>query len=288
MIKSFSVAAMAVLVLAGCNSGSTESTKAATLADAKKLAQNITTGPSVGEAVGSLGTQNFGSLDSKSRSVIEDSCPYGGSMVVNFDENQFTTGQVPTSMSMSMQMKNCNADGEITNGKMNFTMTNLSENMDNMDMTISFPTNFTVTADGKTATINAGGSMRMHQESPYQVMTINMMMSDGDESFGGKNLVYKMKENSDGSSEIFPVSGEENFGTGVYFRIDPSYDASQTPMVTDYNGDIQVGGLFKYLDGANHKVEVEVTATNAVTVWVDENGNGSHDAGESEVVSLID
>ena len=287
MIKSFSVVAMAALVFVGCNSGGTDNgAKAATLADAKKLAQSIGTGPSVGEAVGNLGTKNLGTLGSKSRSVVENSCPNGGSMIVNFDENQFTMGQIPTSMNMSMQMNNCNENGEITNGKMNFKLTNLSESMDNMHMTISFPTKFTVTVDGKTATIDAGGSMGMHEEPPYTVMTINMMMHDGSESFGGKNLVYKMKDNNDGSSEIFPASGEENFGTGVYFKVDPSYDASKTPMVTDDSGVLQVGGLFKYLDGANHKVEVEATATNEVTVWVDENGNGSHDAGESEVVSV--
>ena len=208
MIKSFSVLAMAALVLVGCNSGSNASAKAATLTDAKKLAQNITTAPSIGKSIGSKGTSNVKTLGSKSRSVTENRCSNGGSMTVSFDESQFMTSQIPTSFSMSMNMKNCKEDGEQTNGTMKFTMKNLSDSMDNVDMTISFPTNFTVTADGKTATIDAGGSMRMQTQDPYDVMTINMTVHDGAETFGGKNLVYKMKENSDGSEEIFPVSGE--------------------------------------------------------------------------------
>jgi outer membrane lipoprotein-sorting protein len=290
MIKSFSVAAMAVLVLVGCNSGSTEgsSTKAASLADAKKLAQNITTGTSLGSSVGSIGSiagQSINTLSTKStRSTFNQSCLNGGNMAMTFDENQFSYSSTPKAMDMAIEMQNCNQNGEISNGKITFKIQNLSG--DNMNMDISFPTNFTTIADGKTMTIKAGGSMQMKHEAPYEVMILNIEVTDGSESYGGENLVYKMKENSDGSSEVFPVSGKENFGTGVYFMVDPNYDASRTPMVIDHSGNLQVGGLYKYLDGANHHVEVEVTATNEVTVWVDENGDGNHDANEVEVVPL--
>ncbi len=288
MIKYFSVVAMAALVMVGCNSGSKSSEpKAATLADAKKLAQNIGTGPEMGQNISSLGrksTNNIGNLSSKSRSVVNQACQNGGSMAIDFDENQFAMGQVPTSMKMTMAMNQCAEEGEIVNGTIAFNMKNFSENMDTMDTEISFPTDFTVTAEGKTATIKKGGSMKMQTQAPYEVMTMNMTMTDGSETYGGKNLVYKMQD-AGNSFEVFPVSGSENFGTGVWFTVDSHYDASQTPMVTDMNGDLQVGGLFKYLDGANHKVEVEATATNEVTVRVDENGNGSFEASEVEVVT---
>ncbi len=285
MIKSFSVVAMAALVLVGCNSGSkSDVSKAATLADAKKLAQNIGTGAEIGQSVSSLGRKNTSDLGSKSRSVSTQACQNGGNMAIDYDENQFVVGQIPTSMKMKMTMNQCVEDGETVNGTMVFDMKNLSDSMDSMDIEVSFPTDFTITAEGKTATIKKGGSMKMQSQEPYEVMTINMTMTDGSETYGGKNLVYKMKESAN-SYEIFPVSGAENFGTGVWFTVDPNYDASHTPMVTDMSGDLQVGGLFKYLDGANHKVEVEATATNEVTVRVDENGNGSFEASEVEVIT---
>jgi outer membrane lipoprotein-sorting protein len=287
MIKSFSVAAMAVLVLVGCNSGGREdsSTTAASLSDATKLAKNITTGTSIGNSVGNLAGNSINTLSAKStRSTFNQSCLNGGNMAMTFDENQFANHNAPSVIDMAIEMQNCNQDGEVSNGKITFKIKNISDN--NMDMEISFPTNFTTVSDGKTMTIQAGGSMRMRQEAPYEVMTLNMEVTDGSESYGGENLVYKMKENSDGSSEVFPVSGKENFGTGVYFTVDSNYDASRTPMVMDYSGNLQVGGLYKYLDGANHRVEVEATATNEVTVWVDENGDGNRDENEVEVVPV--
>jgi hypothetical protein len=115
-------------------------------------------------------------------------------------------------------------------------------------------------------------------------MTINMKVIDGTETYGGKNLVYYTKENSDGSSEFFPKSGQEDIGTGVYFTVDPNYNASQTPMVTDMNDKLQIGGLFKYLDGKNHKIQLEATAVDKLTISVDENGNGTFEASEVETI----
>jgi len=286
MIRT-SIAAVAILVLVGCGgTGSTSKkseTKAATIADAKKMAENIGIGVGIGNGISKIGESSRKAVTPKSRSIKEESCPNGGSIKMDFDENQFMVGQIPTTIEMGIEMINCVADGEITNGKMKFVMTNFTE--DAIDATISFPTDFTFTADGETGKINAGGSIQIKEQAPYEVMTINITAVHGAETYDGKNLVYKMKTNDDGSVEEFPVSGEENFGSGVYFKVDPGYDASQTPMVTDFSGNLR-SGLFKYLDGANHKVEAEVTATNEVTVRVDENGNGTFEPNETETINL--
>jgi len=279
MMKSFSLAAMAVLVLVGCNSGG-DNAQAATLADAKVIAENIGNSVSFGESLNSQGNNTIGTFNTKSRSVFSQACSNGGNMFIDFDQTQIVSGQEPTNMKMSMKMVNCVEGGTITNGKMVFDISN----GDNIDM--SFPTDFTVTENGQTMKVFAGGSIKTKEQAPYEVMTINMRMSDGTATYGGKNLVYKMKENSNGSVEIFPASGEENFGTGIYFKVDPNYNAGQTPMVSDYNGNLLAGGMFKYLDGVNHKVEVEATAVNEVTVRVDENGNGTFEENEIESITV--
>ncbi len=285
MIKSFSLAAMTALMMVGCNSGSTsEGATAATLADAEVIANKIGSSVSIGNDLGKQGTNGLGSLSTKSRSLFNQSCLNGGNMIMNFDENQFITGQQPTSVNMRMEAVNCVEDGETINGKMVFDIAMGSDDFTAMDM--SFPTDFTVTAQGQTMKIFAGGSMKIEEQAPYEVMTINMRMTDGTETYGGKNLVYKMQERDNGEMLIFPVSGEENFGTGAYFKVNPNYDASLTPMVTDYEGNLQAGGLFKYLDAANHKVEVETTAENEVTVRIDENDNGSFEENEIKIVPV--
>ncbi len=153
MIKSFSLAAMTVLVLVGCNSGG-DSAQAATLADAKVIAENIGNSVNFGDSLSSQGDSSIGSFNTKSRSVFNEACPNGGRMVMDIDESQFIYGQEPTSYKMTIEAVNCVEDGATTNGKMTFEMSSES------DMTISFPKDFTVNENGQTMKVFAGGSMK--------------------------------------------------------------------------------------------------------------------------------
>ena len=59
-------------------------------------------------------------------------------------------------------------------------------------------------------------------------------------------------------------------------------------MVIDSDENLQIGGLFRYVDNASKKIEAEATAINKITVRIDKNGNGEFEEGESTVVSIMD
>jgi hypothetical protein len=287
MIKKISVVAVMALFVVGCGSTGSKSKvdsttpTASTLSDAKALAENLGGGVVVANTFGK-DAKSITSNSTKTRSVQSVPCDEG-SMVMDFDENILKSGTMPTSFEVKMEMKNCKEGTSLSNGKMNMTIDNFTS--ENPNYLITFPTDFTGTDDGKSYKILKGGSMKATSNYPLSTVTINFEMQEGSKSYGGKNLIYKIQENSDGSIGYFPVSGQENFGTG-YYTVDPDYDASVSPMLMDGQGAMQVGGLFKYLDGANHKTEVEITATKEITVRVDLNANGTFESDEVEVVKV--
>ena len=62
--------------------------------------------------------------------------------------------------------------------------------------------------------------------------------------------------------------------------MDESYDASQTPMITDKDDNLQKGGKARYTNDQNHTIMIEAIALNKLQISADEDGDGKADAQE--------
>ena len=283
MLKSISVVLVLALVGCGGSGGSSSSTsKAATVEDAKLLAKGAVTAKEFGDSFKKQAGDNSGTKKTKAIIDVSDQC-VSGSMSYDMSDkylNDIKRDATPKEYEMSIIADNCkDINGDIENGTMSFKMS-LDDSDDNFE--VSFPTDYTYNGSDGTYKMFKGGSMKIQEGTPYDTMTIDLKISEDGKIYEGKNLVYKMKEEAD-RVETFPIRGEENFGNGVLFRVDTTYDASKTPMV-EIGEHLQSGGLFKYLDGVGHRVEVEATGVDEVTVWVDENGDDKRSDNELGVI----
>ncbi len=277
-IKIYSLVALATLVLVGCggSSDSNANSSSSTPATIKKFSQgveNLTDAEKLAYAVANQNKLPTGKSNKK-RSRDLQNCTNGGTMDMVFDPQNLTQ--------MSIVFDNCAEDGEISNGTMK--LDGMSENGE--PTKITFVTDFKVTGD-ENVFVKKGGTMQRIKEGIWEKMIINVEMTVNGVTHGGENLIYKGKESQDGSFIEFPISGKEKIGNSAYFTVDTSYDASATPFKEDKDGNLQKGGLFKYKDKNNHKVELEVTDTNVVTVRVDSDGDGSFSSDEISAVDLV-
>ncbi len=248
------------------------------ITDAEKIAGNIVTNARASkEFVKSV--VNEANIVNKTNAVNEASCKDGGIIVWDVGDKTKTSLVV----NLSVEAIDCKEGDVTSNGKMLFDFSKTEQ-----FIKISFPDGFfMVTREGKTSEIESGGFLKVQNEGTYLVTTTHLIVNDGNGRVGSENLVYKMKEGDHGRVEYFPASGMESVGD-LNLKIDERYDASVTPMVIGSDENLQIGGLFRYVDSAGKKIEAEATAVNKVTVRIDENGNGEFDQGESTVVSIVD
>ena len=279
MIKSFSLVAMAALVMVGCNSGSKNSvadntTKTlSSYSDAEKLAYAIAKQGNITESAGK--SKKSKSTRSKSRAV--QACD-SGTMEFFLPQTDILSQITDASFPNKIVFHNCKQGDETFDGSIEFTE-------DGDTSTMGSSTGFTVTGGEYPGSMLAGGNISIRQDGEWEVSTINAIITVNGVKHGGENLVYRSKEFDDGTSIEYPVSGKEKIGESAYFTVDPAYDASATPFKTDANGDL-ISGLFKYVDDNQHSVELEITAKEVVTVRVDEDGNGSFVGDEVSTISL--
>ena len=191
----------------------------------------------------------------------------------DFDTQNFSTG-------MRMTYDNCLEGGVVTDGAMEMNTTVSGE--DHFTTQMRYLTDFTMDDGVETFKILKGSYMidEMFGTSRFTT-TETMTVLFGKERYESKALKTVMI--LDDAAETFayyPVSGEERFG-GNSYRVDESYDASKTPMVINSNGDMQKGGKFRYIDGQNRLITVEVTQKNRLTVSIDTDGDGKADEKET-------
>ncbi len=98
------------------------------------------------------------------------------------------------------------------------------------------------------------------------------------------DLVIKAKKDTT-SVSIYMPSGEMRIGK-VYLKVDPNYDNSKTPFVINDDGSLQKGGLIKFLDILNHKMEIEAISSNEIEFRVDQNGDGEFSEDEKLIQNL--
>ena len=98
------------------------------------------------------------------------------------------------------------------------------------------------------------------------------------------DFVIKAKEN-DTSISFYMPSGEMRVGK-EYLKVDPSYDGSKTPFIINDDDSLVTGGLMKFLDILNHKIEIEAISSNEIEFRVDENGDGVFSENEKLIQNL--
>ncbi len=88
----------------------------------------------------------------------------------------------------------------------------------------------------------------------------------------GENYRSKLSTTSYSKSSLDKSEG---------FSLDSSYNGQlDTPMIIDIDGNLQKGGIFKFINEENNQVVIEVTDTNIFTIRVDLNGDGEFSANE--------
>ncbi|HEB92659.1 MAG TPA: hypothetical protein ENI94_04170 [Gammaproteobacteria bacterium] len=248
------------------------------ITDAEKIVGNIVTNARASKEF-FKDVESAANIVSAANVVNEASCKDGGVIVWDVGGKV----EAPLILDLSVEAIDCKEDGVISNGRMIFNFSEAEE-----FIKISFPDGFFImTQEGKRSEIESGGFFKTQNEGGYLVTTTHLIVNDGNDRIGSENLVYKIKEGDYGGVEYFPFSGMESVGD-LNLKIDTNYDASVTPMVIGGDEDLQIGGLFRYVDSAGKKIEAEATAINKVTVRIDKNGNGEFEEGESTVVSIMD
>lgn len=247
------------------------------ITDSEKIVGNIITNARASKEF-FKGVKSEENIVNAANVVNELSCKDGGIIVWDVDDKS----EAPLILDLSVEAIDCKEGNIISNGKMIFNFSKTDE-----FIKISFPDGFFMeTQEGKMSEIESGGFLKVQNEGAYLVTTTHLIVNDGSDRVGSENLVYKMKEGDHGRVEYFPVSGMESVGD-LNLKIDANHDASITPMVIGSDENLQIGGLFRYVDSAGKKIEAEATAINKVTVRIDKNGNDEFEEGESAVVSIM-
>ncbi len=305
MKKLFSVVAVAVL-MSGCggSSGSSSTGKALTLDEVKKMKKFSSNFDKAEKSISSKSKKEIDQSKPKgiksTRAVSDDNasredCTNGGYIVMKMDDEfiqkikDIQNGQIPTepiTNKITISANNCD-DGEfVENGDMTISTTMDITDPEPDTIKMEFTTDYSVNNENSSFTVKRGSSMIEKPNGDYMQTVMNMEVT-GDENGVPHSLVMKYytineKMNNDGTFTEFPSSGKISFDQSSMLTVDPS--SSQTPTIYNSNGDLLQGGVEKYTDEAGHKVEIATTGTDEWTIWVDENGNGQKDEGESEVL----
>jgi hypothetical protein len=280
-----------LIILIGCGSGSKSivsdkpEVKAATLRDVEVILENIATYSELTKGLqkASILYKNLKKFIKEERSdtVLKQSCEEG---LINifYNPNELLKDGNSIDIKTSIEYVNCSLDNVLFDGTIKYRYTNHSSYMECLN-------DFATTKNGEKLTLLKNSFIKIEnaEDGDYDITTINLAgrltgISKNIE-FGGKNLIYHTKDDNV-SSWLYPVSGREMVGDGVFFTIDPNYDSSKTPFTEDKNGNILPGGLFKYLDEKKHKIEIEVTNKNEITLRIDMNNNNIFESFETKII----
>jgi len=253
VIKSFSLAAVAVLVMVGCNSGSksdsapsfvTKNSNAVTLGSLQNLGDNV--GADSLKSVKSTADNTYSKDDSSNSEENDQPCDTG-SMI--FTEEG--------SSSFSMDAKNCTKDGTTINGAFSLSISE-SDRKASAKVTKAF----TVVDNGINLFLAKDSKIIVNDHT----IAIDFQSKINNEEISGNNLSIVFTERDNGVTFSF-ASGVVNVA-GYYFE----FVSQESPFIIGNMG--LESGLLKLKDGAGHKVEIFVEGANQVALSVDENGDG--------------
>ncbi len=308
---------VASMVLGGCRSGhhnsdkktNDSSSRSLSLDKAKSIAKKLVKKDKSGvgselEELSQSTNQNqkssraLSSVDSQEDEI----CTQGGTMKMDMGDeladyiNQVNTNHTapskPITYSVKMVAQNCDDGKGVIDGSITMKITMDPNNSSESTNITTFDSDFTMRDDESEATIKKGSTIQERQIGDTYQTTMNLEVTGQEKGIAhsliAKNYTEVSKEHGDGSYESYPVSGKISIDGSPLLTVDPDYDASKTPIVYTADGDLKAGGVEKYLDEAGHSVEVRISDTKELTIWVDENGNGKQDSGEIETIEIAE
>jgi hypothetical protein len=262
-IKLYTVVGLSTLTLIGCggsgsdNSNSNSSfveknTKAVTFNGLESLGSN-TKGKDLSKSKVTKTYENYTKNDNSSNDSI---CTQGGSFSMDGGEKEKYA---------VIKFNNCKNDGENIDGSFKIAST---EN--DQGMILSVLRDLSVDAQDISLFIAKDSMLKIFGLNS-QTTTINTNFKssiDGEELSANNFSISYTKVNEDGVDLSFK-SGEINVGE-YYFKIVPTKN-----RVFVLNNDGVQSGMLNLVDGAGHKIELEVINPNILITRIDENGDGS-------------
>jgi len=278
-LKIVSLSAIAVIMIAGCDKSSNPTVEEPT--ELPKVSQSLSSffktrssddEESTNGAIGKA-DNNIRAVESEN-ALIRD-CQNGGTMSVENDFNQTALMQSPQTYAFNVTstFSECIEDGAVTNGTIKISVSQAL-------MTFTFLSDMVIEeSEGNTTIKQDSFFTSEHISDSVSIETTSMEAISAEHSYKSENFKTHETENENGSTTSYDVSGKQTID-GLTLIIDETYDASQTPMITDSDDNLQKGGKARYTNDQNHTIMIEAIEVNKIEISVDEDGDGKADKKE--------
>ncbi len=283
----FRVLVLSIITLSifGCSSDSDSSNlKKLTISDAESIVNVVMNSARTSinisniKGISSSRSREFKELETKVVSCQEGSVSRSGGYELNKDKtiNYYK---------LVMDMDNCVEDGLKKSGKITIESI-VSENSIKISFTDSFSIFDESSNSSSLSKIDDNSFIEIKNIDEFIETTVGMVfINSSGLKTGSRELVYRVGIDSNGI-KFFPISGVD----GIEYLdliVDESYDASRSPMVMSYRGELLKGGLFKYIDSLGSKIELEAIDKNLLLFRVDSNRDGEFDNSETIEVAIV-
>lgn len=278
-LKVVSLSAIAVIMIAGCDKTSNPIVEEST--ELPKVSQSLksffqtrssddeeSTNETIGKAANNI------RADESQNELLRD-CQNGGTMSVLNDFNQTALMQNPQAYAFNVTstFSECIEDGAVTNGSIKISVSQAL-------MRVTFLSDMVIEESEGNTTIKQDSFFTSESISDsVSIETTSMEAISAEHSYKSENFKTREIENENGSTSSYDVSGKQTID-GLTLIVDETYDASQTPMITDADGNLQKGGKSRYTNELNHTIMIEAIETNKIEISVDEDGDGEVDKKE--------
>jgi hypothetical protein len=212
---------------------------------------------------------NTTQLALKSAEIIKDSIEYNKYTQDLGTESCTNGGTIHTTVSASLTSTNgaytttynqCNQNGTITNGTIEYTASLTDYANDDLDsLHIYFITDFTIqdTSNGSVANIKRNSNFTISTLSDRVKLNVSLQATNGTKYYGQKNATYYIYDRGN-NTYIYQTQGRIYINNlNNYVDYDTSYNMSQTPFEYDNNG-VLISGEAHYLMANNGKLKIKV------------------------------
>jgi len=279
-LKIVSLSTIAVIMIAGCdkttNSGveekPTELPKVSQSLKSFFTTRSSDDEESTNETIGKA-TNNI-RADESQNELLRD-CQNGGTMSVLNDFNQTALMQNPQAYAFNVTstFSECIEDGAVTNGSIKISVLQAL-------MRVTFLTDMVIEESEGNTTIKQNSFFTNEEISDtVSIETTSMEAVSAEHSYKSENFKTYEINNDNGTASSYDISGKQMID-GLTLIVDETYDASQTPMITDSDDNLQKGGKARYTNDLNHTIMIEAVEVNKIEISVDEDGDGEADKKE--------
>ncbi len=276
-INKYSLVAITLALLIGCNNNSGSSNES----DLSKDSDPVTI-ESLKSLQSSIDKDTRSSIKSLSTKVsdeeIKDPSSIDSAQICESGSIDFNLQEAQNQF--SFEAKECMVDQSTIDGALEI---NGNENDMNIEIKVTKELSIKDQFSSLLAKKDSYLSIKFDMQNNITISSSFDLLLDQEE-IKVDDLVIKAKEDTT-SVSIYMPSGEMRIGK-VYLKVDPNYDNSKTPFVINDDGSLQKGGLIKFLDILNHKMEIEAISSNEIEFRVDQNGDGEFSEDEKLIQNL--